>query len=259
MAKAVQRSAAMTKALVPYEEARKALADCKRVDEAKGIKDKADAMRVYATQAKDRQLFMDAVEISANAQRKLGELLAEAKKRGDLDRGKGGDRRSRSKNTTVKLSDLGIDKHLSSAAQRLAKYSQPQFEKVIQDWRKEAADGSRVTVNMLTYAKTKYRPKHKEKPTKTGSNETQVKHGETNIVEINFGGGHETDEVDARTPFLARAEQARAYASYSGPVDQAVIDAAEAVASAWSELAGKLKTEMSGGDEEESNDHSEDE
>ena len=58
-------------ALVLYDQALKALAECKRVDDVKKIKDQADAMRFYATRAKDRQLLMDAVEIAAKAERRL--------------------------------------------------------------------------------------------------------------------------------------------------------------------------------------------
>ena len=54
-------------ALTYYDSARKALTECRRVDEVKNFKDKAEAIRTYAKRAKDRQLFMNAVEISARA------------------------------------------------------------------------------------------------------------------------------------------------------------------------------------------------
>ena len=191
-------------ALVPYDQARKALAECKRVDEVKKIKDQADAMRFYATRAKDRQLLMDAVEISAMAERRLGELIAEEQKRGKLDRGKGGDRRSRSKNTTVKtLADLGIDKHLSSDAQRLAGYSESEFKEVITQWRQDAAatDRNRITINMLAYARTIF-------PTKGDKNVAGAADTDADKTKAENAVTNETDHrgVGARPLVLASIE-----------------------------------------------------
>lgn len=66
----------MSAHLVRYDAACKALAAAKRVDEAKTIKDKAEALRAYARQAKNPQLEADAWEIRKRAEDKLGELSA---------------------------------------------------------------------------------------------------------------------------------------------------------------------------------------
>ena len=50
-------------------------ADAHFVDEAKRIRDVADAMRAYAKQAKNRQLEIDAAEIRIRAERRVGELI----------------------------------------------------------------------------------------------------------------------------------------------------------------------------------------
>jgi hypothetical protein len=63
-------------ALAHYDAACKALAAAVAVDEVQNIRAKADAVRVYAKQAKNRQMEVDAAEIRIRAERRLGELMA---------------------------------------------------------------------------------------------------------------------------------------------------------------------------------------
>src|SRR4051812_46301711 len=73
--------------LSTYEIAKQALALAATVDEVKEIHDAAERMKLYAKQAGDRDLIADAMALVMRSRRRLGEMLIEAKERGDLSRG----------------------------------------------------------------------------------------------------------------------------------------------------------------------------
>jgi phage N-6-adenine-methyltransferase len=128
--------------LVKYENARRALAEAHRVDEAKGIRDKAVAMQVYAKQAKDTQLIGYATEIRLRAERKAGELLIELRENGGRDPGGHGRRIELQTETQLpRLADLGITKTQSFRWQQLAALSEEKFEQKV-DRAKSAAENS---------------------------------------------------------------------------------------------------------------------
>jgi phage N-6-adenine-methyltransferase len=76
--------------LVLYSAACQALAAAKNVDEVKDIRDKAEAMRAYAKQAKNKRMEVDAAEIRLRAERRLGELIKLQKETVGLNRGTAG-------------------------------------------------------------------------------------------------------------------------------------------------------------------------
>jgi N6-adenosine-specific RNA methylase IME4 len=114
--------------LIKYNAARHALAEAHRVDEVKGIRDKAVAMAAYAKQANNTELERYAKEIRLRAERRAGELLRAMDKNQGALPGKTGVKARPVLDTTPKLSDLGITKSQSSRWQRLADLPEDEFE-----------------------------------------------------------------------------------------------------------------------------------
>lgn len=139
-------------ALLRYDAACRALAEAKAVDEAKDLHDKAEAMRIYARQAGNRMLEVDAAEIRVRAERRLGELIIAAKEAGQIAEG-----RPRRENCSpeeqfprVRLDDIGVDRKLSSRAQKLGSIREQAFEAMVARLRNEMEDGAaRVSLDLL--------------------------------------------------------------------------------------------------------------
>ncbi len=126
--------------LIRYDAMCHAVAECKRVDEAKDLRDKAKAIEVYAKQAQNYDVERQAGEVRLRAERQAGILLREMKtagarqKPGDNPRGING-RATQPLTTQLppKLSDLGISKDQSSKWQQLADVPQKKFEEILKE------------------------------------------------------------------------------------------------------------------------------
>jgi len=120
------------KSLVQLDEARRLLSEIQNIDEIKNIRDKAEAMRVYAKQAKlGLEAQNHAAEIKLRAERRAGELLR------DMEKNKGGRPTDETDNTLLpvtppKLSEIGISKMQSSRWQALADIPDARFEEAIE-------------------------------------------------------------------------------------------------------------------------------
>jgi len=150
--------------LVRYDAACHAISEAKRLDEVIDIRDKAEAMRAYAWQAKNKELEVDAAEIRIRAERRLGQILASLEKNKGAA---GGGKKTAPRGSLVEprdnsptLSDLGIDKKLSARSQKLAALSDKEAEATVARWRAKATNNAgKVTVDMLKPDKKLHRAK----------------------------------------------------------------------------------------------------
>ena len=135
---------AETLALSRYDVACRALAAARAVDDVMEIVAHADAVRVYARQAKNRQMEIDAAEIRIRAERRLGELMAAQKARVGVNSGAAGQGRPKIggvPNTPPKhdapptLAEAGIDKNLAKRSRSYAAVPTEQFEQLLTDKR----------------------------------------------------------------------------------------------------------------------------
>lgn len=117
-------------ALVRYEQARYALAECQRVDEVKDIRDKAEAMAAYARQAKDTEMIQWATEIKVRAERKAGELLSQVPRQQHSGR-KPANSSDDQTNYQKALSDAGLTQSAAYQYERLAAMPAEHFETAV--------------------------------------------------------------------------------------------------------------------------------
>lgn len=113
--------------LIRTTEARRAIALARRVDEVKDIRDKAEAVRLYAKQARlGIEMQNDAAEIKLRAERRAGEMLAE------MEKHKGG-QHSRTATSAkavepAKLAEIGVSDNQSHRWQQMAAIPERKFE-----------------------------------------------------------------------------------------------------------------------------------
>jgi N6-adenosine-specific RNA methylase IME4 len=138
-------------ALVKYEAACRAIAEAIAVDEVMQIRGQAEMMQAAARIAKNRDLEIQAVELRWRGERRLGELLKAANEAGQIGRGRPAKNCQNNEHfPRVRLEEAGIDRGLSSRAQKLAAVPTSEFEGLISTWRSQssALDG-RLTTDLL--------------------------------------------------------------------------------------------------------------
>jgi N6-adenosine-specific RNA methylase IME4 len=128
-------------ALVPWDNARRALSEARTMYEAKSIRDVAVAMEVWAKQAKNHEMEADAIALRMNASRKLGQLMAAQKETVGLAKGGKpyqGKSTGLAKNPVATLAMQGVDKTLAHQARLLWALDDVTFENKVQDARRSA-------------------------------------------------------------------------------------------------------------------------
>ena len=117
--------------LVRYDAMCHAIAECRRVDEAKDLRDKARAFEIYARQAQNVEAERQAGEIRLRAERQAGVLLKELKEAGQRALPKDGPSSRDARPDKPTLKDLGVSKTQSSQWQQLADIPQAEFEEIL--------------------------------------------------------------------------------------------------------------------------------
>jgi N6-adenosine-specific RNA methylase IME4 len=126
--------------IVTYDAACRAIAQARSVDAVKDIRDKAARMRLYAKQAKNRDLEADACEIRLRAERRVGEMMAEQRETVGTAQGRRTDLGPQQTQVGT-LTEAGIDKHLADRARKLARLPATEFENVVIETRETVARG----------------------------------------------------------------------------------------------------------------------
>ena len=145
--------------LVKYAAACRAIAEAASIDEAKDFRDKGEAMRAYARQAKNKQLEVQAAEIRIRAERRIGELMSAQRDAGMMNDGAKGTGSNQHEVRVAEtpapptLAEAGIDKNLADRARKYAAIPEAEFNGIVSDWKgRVEQENERVTVNLLAAA-----------------------------------------------------------------------------------------------------------
>lgn len=152
-------------AIAAYDRARRAIAEALSIQELQQVRLGIEQMRAYARLAKDRDLMADVMALQQRSERRLGEMLAIAKERGQFSKGgrpkKADDDAAETGSATEQVLDsltlklAGIDRKLSARSQKLWAIPAQAFEEVVERAREKIRAGGAVVVNPVKDHTTK--------------------------------------------------------------------------------------------------------
>lgn len=181
-------------ALILFEAAKEALAEALRVDEVLKVKGTAEQIKLYGRLSKDKRIIADGTALQLRAERKLGQLLRSAHQAGQLGYGRpksnidgrtapdvdnGAETEPLPERVT--LSEVGVDKKLSSKAQRWAALGDAEFEAKLLEVREKIEAGGAVVLNPLRDLSTA------EKKTKRAERESALGKKQMALPVAKFG------------------------------------------------------------------------
>jgi len=157
--------------LAQLERVRGLLAEVATVPQAKEAVAAAKMIEIYARETKASAAILGlAFRVRSLAKRRLGETIVKMQEAGELE-GPGGDRKSKSTPTILKLKDLDLSRDESSRAKAFASVSEPEFERILD----EAGAGElsdAALLRRIRAAKAKTVPSSNSKTPKTPSTAT---------------------------------------------------------------------------------------
>ena len=128
--------------LAQYDRLRREIVEATRIDELLPILDEIEHLKLYAKQIEDQELLADAAAYQLKAERKIGMVIAAAKKAGHFREGRPKKNGSSPEPfPAATLADVGVNKKLSVRAQKAATISQQAFERMVQATRERVASG----------------------------------------------------------------------------------------------------------------------
>jgi hypothetical protein len=131
-----------------YEAACRTVAECARIDEAKGILDKATALRAYAKQVRNPELEADAWAIRRRAERRIGELSLAL----DTAQGARTDKLRSSAGTKLQaLKNAGLSKSTAYRCERQAMIPEKNWDQYIALGREQIKRGKSVSERNLLH------------------------------------------------------------------------------------------------------------
>jgi len=115
--------------LVKYEAMKIAIAECHTMDEAKNIRDKSEALAVYAKQIQDRKAEIQFAEIRLRAERRFGEISKEIPRSRINEHSATPPNGERQK--VEVLESLGVSTQAASRYEKLAQIPEEKIESIV--------------------------------------------------------------------------------------------------------------------------------